>query len=146
MPYIRKHARTGIFWYRRSVPPALRPHLPVVPGFADKSGRTEFTKTLETQSEPEATSRGPIVDEAALIAALKSKQLAGAALDVFDIEPLPKDHPFRKLGNVFATPHLCYVSRQQYEVWYGDTAASVCEWLAARTPAFASKPAIRAAE
>ena len=79
------------------------------------------------------TSRGPIVDENALLAALRSKAIGGAALDVFDVEPLPVDHPFRTLDNVVATPHLGYVSRQQYEVWYGDTARIVAEWLDDRT-------------
>ena len=75
------------------------------------------------------TSRGPIVDEIALLAALRTKAIGGAALDVFDVEPLPVDHPFRTLDNVVATPHLGYVSRQQYEVWYGDTTVAVAEWL-----------------
>jgi phosphoglycerate dehydrogenase-like enzyme len=75
------------------------------------------------------TSRGPIVDEAALIQALKEKRLAGAALDVFNVEPLPKDHPFRTLDNVLATPHLGYVSQEQYEVFYGDTVQSIATWL-----------------
>ena len=75
------------------------------------------------------TSRGPIVDETALVAALQGEAIGGAALDVFDVEPLPADHPFRRLDNVVATPHLGYVSRQQYEVWYGDTARAVAEWL-----------------
>ena len=55
------------------------------------------------------TSRGPIIDEAALIAALRDKKIAGAGLDVFDVEPLPLDHPFRKMDNVVITPHLGYV-------------------------------------
>ena len=75
------------------------------------------------------TSRGPIVDETALLAALRARAIGGAALDVFDVEPLPADHPFRTLDNVVATPHLGYVSRQQYEVWYGDTTVAVAEWL-----------------
>jgi phosphoglycerate dehydrogenase-like enzyme len=78
------------------------------------------------------TSRGAIVDESALIGALRAKTLAGAALDVFDVEPLPADHPFRTLENVVATPHLGYVSRQQYEVFYGDTVLAVTAWLADR--------------
>lgn len=78
------------------------------------------------------TSRGPIVDEAALVQALRDGTLAGAALDVFDTEPLPADHPFRTLENVVATPHLGYVSRQQYEVFYGDTVRIVAAWLAGR--------------
>jgi phosphoglycerate dehydrogenase-like enzyme len=64
------------------------------------------------------TSRGPIVDEAALIAALRDKRIAGAGLDVFDIEPLPVDHPFRKLDSVVLTPHLGYVAEQNYRTFY----------------------------
>ena len=78
------------------------------------------------------TSRGPIVEEEALVRALRSRTLAGAALDVFDIEPLSADHPLRTLENVVATPHLGYVSRQQYEVFYGDTVKIVAAWLTER--------------
>ena len=56
------------------------------------------------------TSRGPIIDEAALLAALRDKKIAGAGLDVFDVEPLPIDHPLRKMDNVVLTPHLGYVA------------------------------------
>jgi phosphoglycerate dehydrogenase-like enzyme len=66
------------------------------------------------------TSRGPIVDEKALLEALNKKQIAGAGLDVFDIEPLPLDHPFRKMDNVVITPHLGYVSQQNYQRYYPD--------------------------
>ena len=55
------------------------------------------------------TSRGPIVDEPALIEVLRDRRIAGVALDVFDIEPLPADHPFRSLDNVLATPHIGFV-------------------------------------
>jgi phosphoglycerate dehydrogenase-like enzyme len=66
------------------------------------------------------TSRGPIVDEKALLDALNKKQIAGAGLDVFDVEPLPLDHPFRKMDNVVITPHLGYVSQQNYQRYYPD--------------------------
>jgi D-3-phosphoglycerate dehydrogenase len=66
------------------------------------------------------TSRGPIVDEKALIDALNKKQIGGAGLDVFDVEPLPLDHPYRKMDNVVITPHLGYVSQQNYEKYYPD--------------------------
>jgi phosphoglycerate dehydrogenase-like enzyme len=64
------------------------------------------------------TSRGPIVEEAALLAALHGKRIAGAGLDVFDIEPLPIDHPFRTLDNVVLTPHLGYVTAQNYLTFF----------------------------
>src|SRR6478735_8340672 len=75
------------------------------------------------------TSRGPIVDEKALIAVLQSKSIAGAGLDVFDIEPLPLDHPFRKMDNVVITPHLGYVSEQNYERYYPDIIGDIRGWL-----------------
>jgi phosphoglycerate dehydrogenase-like enzyme len=75
------------------------------------------------------TSRGPIVVEADLIAALKDKIIAGAAIDVFDQEPLPLDHPFRALPNLLATPHIGYVSRGLYARFYQDTVTNICRWL-----------------
>jgi phosphoglycerate dehydrogenase-like enzyme len=75
------------------------------------------------------TSRGPIVVEADLIAALKTQKIAGAAIDVFDQEPLPLDHPFRTLPNVLATPHIGYVSRGLYTRFYQDTVENIRSWL-----------------
>jgi phosphoglycerate dehydrogenase-like enzyme len=75
------------------------------------------------------TSRGPIVVEADLVAALKDKKIAGAAIDVFDQEPLPLDHPLRALPNLLATPHIGYVSRGLYERFYQDTVANIRNWL-----------------
>jgi phosphoglycerate dehydrogenase-like enzyme len=75
------------------------------------------------------TSRGPIVVEAALIDALTSGRIAGAALDVYDIEPLPADHPFRKIDRLLATPHIGYVSHGLYERFYRDMAANIASWL-----------------
>jgi phosphoglycerate dehydrogenase-like enzyme len=75
------------------------------------------------------TSRGPIVVEADLLDALKSGKIAGAAIDVFDQEPLPLDHPFRSLPNLLATPHIGYVSRAQYERFYQDTVSNIIRWL-----------------
>ena len=67
------------------------------------------------------TSRGPIVDESALISALREHRIAGAAVDVFDVEPLPVDHPHRSLDNMLATPHIGYVPLNHYRTFYGDT-------------------------
>jgi phosphoglycerate dehydrogenase-like enzyme len=75
------------------------------------------------------TSRGPIVDQAALIEALQARRIAGAAIDVYDTEPLPTDHPFRRLDNVLATPHIGYVTEELYRTFYSDAAASIGAWL-----------------
>jgi phosphoglycerate dehydrogenase-like enzyme len=75
------------------------------------------------------TSRGPIVVEADLVAALKAQKIAGAAIDVFDQEPLPLDHPFRALPNLLATPHIGYVSRGLYARFYQDTVENIRHWL-----------------
>lgn len=78
------------------------------------------------------TSRGPIVDERALIAALQQGAIAGAGLDVFDEEPLPAAHPFRTLDNVVATPHLGYVSEDTYRIFYGQALEDVIAWLSGK--------------
>jgi phosphoglycerate dehydrogenase-like enzyme len=75
------------------------------------------------------TSRGPLVDEAALIGVLQDRAIAGAALDVFDTEPLPADHPFRQLDNVLVTPHIGYVTADTYRIFFEDTVKALLEWL-----------------
>lgn len=75
------------------------------------------------------SSRGPIVDGVALISALEQGRLAGAALDVFDQESLPPDHPFRRLSNVVITPHLGYVSRRCYQVFYKEIVEDIAGYL-----------------
>jgi phosphoglycerate dehydrogenase-like enzyme len=75
------------------------------------------------------TSRGPIVDEGALLDALRDKRIAGAGLDVFDIEPLPLDHPLRKLDNVVLTPHLGYVASQNYRAYFGGMVEDIRAFL-----------------
>jgi phosphoglycerate dehydrogenase-like enzyme len=75
------------------------------------------------------TSRGPIIEEAALLAALKEKRIAGAGLDVFDVEPLPLDHPLRRLDNVVLTPHLGYVSVQNYRAYFAGVVEDIRAWM-----------------
>ncbi|MEM5314640.1 D-2-hydroxyacid dehydrogenase family protein [Paraburkholderia sp. JHI869] len=75
------------------------------------------------------TSRGPIVDVPALLAAVKSGTIAGAALDVYDTEPLAPNDPLRNTDNVLVTPHIGYVTREMYRTFYGDTVRNIVEWL-----------------
>ena len=84
---------------------------------------------MKTTARLVNTSRGPIVVEEDLVAALKHKKIAGAAIDVFDQEPLPLEHPFRSLPNLLATPHIGYVSRGLYARFYQDTVANIARWL-----------------
>lgn len=95
---------------------------------------SERTRGLVTARElalmkPEAylinTSRGPIVVEADLVAALRERRIAGAGMDVFDVEPPPADHPFRMMDNVTVAPHLGYVTRETLKAFYGDTLEAV---------------------
>ena len=76
------------------------------------------------------TSRGPIIEENALIAALEERRIAGAGLDVFDVEPLPLDHPFRRMDNVVITPHLGYVSEQNYRQYFPDIVEDIRAFIA----------------
>jgi phosphoglycerate dehydrogenase-like enzyme len=100
---------------------------------------SERTRGLVTARElalmkPDAylinTSRGPIVDEAALIDVLRSRRIAGAGLDVFNTEPPPADHPFRDMDNVTVTPHLGYVTRETLAAFYGDMPEAIAAFAA----------------
>jgi phosphoglycerate dehydrogenase-like enzyme len=75
------------------------------------------------------TSRGPLIDEASLINALRHKAIAGAALDVFDTEPLPPNHPLRSLPNALVTPHIGFVTEDTYKTFYQDTVEAIWAWL-----------------
>jgi phosphoglycerate dehydrogenase-like enzyme len=75
------------------------------------------------------TSRGPIIDEPAMLAALRDKKIAGAGLDVFDVEPLPLDHPLRKMDNAVITPHLGYVSTQNYKHYFSGVVEDIRGFL-----------------
>ena len=76
------------------------------------------------------TSRGPLVDRGALLAALRSRQIAGAALDVYDTEPLPLGDPLRTAPNTVLTPHLGYVTDDTYRVFYGDAVEDIAAFAA----------------
>lgn len=75
------------------------------------------------------TSRGPIVQEAALIEALRGRKIAGAGIDVYDIEPPPADHPYRSMDNVTLSPHLGYVTRETLHAFYSDSIEAVAAFL-----------------
>ncbi len=86
------------------------------------------------------TARGPIVDEAALVAALRDRRIAGAALDVFDEEPLPPDHPLLALDNVVLTPHLGYVTHEAYAIFFREVVDNIEAHLDGRLPARTLNP------
>ena len=75
------------------------------------------------------TSRGPLIDQAALLDTLRNRRIAGAGLDTYDIEPMAKDHPLLALDNVLLTPHLGFVTKDAYERFYGDTVENVAAFL-----------------
>jgi phosphoglycerate dehydrogenase-like enzyme len=76
------------------------------------------------------TSRGPIIDEKAMLAALREKRIGGAGLDVYDIEPLPADHELRRLDNAVLSPHLGYVSDATYREYFEDIVDNISKWMA----------------
>jgi phosphoglycerate dehydrogenase-like enzyme len=74
------------------------------------------------------TARGPIIDEMALLETLKARKIAGAAVDVFSVEPLPVDHPFRKLDNLVLTPHLGYATQETFIAHYNQMVEGIDAW------------------
>src|SRR5207253_10720033 len=80
------------------------------------------------------TARGPIIDETALLEALQQKKIAGAGIDVFSVEPLPTDHPFRKLDNMVITPHLGYATVETFKGHYTQMVEGVDAWFKGETP------------
>jgi len=92
-------------------------------------GKSEFDQ-MKSSALLVNTSRGPIVAESALIEALRDKRIGGAAVDVFDREPLSAEHPFRSLPNVLATPHIGYVADDLYRTFYQDTVSNIVSWMA----------------
>jgi phosphoglycerate dehydrogenase-like enzyme len=103
-------------------------HMVLSPKTRGLIGADELAQ-MKTSSLLVNTSRGPLVDEAALVSALTSRRIALAALDVFDTEPLPADHPFRSLENVLGTPHVGYVADDLYRTFYGDTVKALDAWF-----------------
>jgi phosphoglycerate dehydrogenase-like enzyme len=99
---------------------------------SDRSRGTIGVKELATM-KPTAylvnTSRGPLVDESALLAALRDRSIAGAALDVYDEEPLPEDHPLRSAPNTVLTPHLGYVTDGTYQIFFRDIVEDIAAYL-----------------
>src|ERR1700757_2015659 len=91
-------------------------------------GRDDLARMKETAYLVN-TARGPIVDEAALLEVLQQKKIAGAGIDVFSVEPLPVDHPFRKLDNMVLTPHLGYVTEESFRSHYGQMVEGIDGWF-----------------
>lgn len=106
-------------------------HLKLSPRSVGYVGRAELA-LMKPSALLVNTSRGPVVDETALIEALVEGRIAGAALDVFDREPLPVDHPLRTLPNTLLTPHMGYVSRETYWAFYASAVETVAAFRAGR--------------
>jgi phosphoglycerate dehydrogenase-like enzyme len=103
-------------------------HVTLSPGTVGLIGAAELA-LMKPSARLVNTSRGPIVVEAALLDALANRRISGAAIDVYDIEPLPADHPYRRAENLLATPHIGYVTRGLYQRFYQDTVDNIRSWL-----------------
>jgi phosphoglycerate dehydrogenase-like enzyme len=103
-------------------------HMVLSPRTVGLMGAAEFA-LMKPSARLVNTSRGPVVVEQALLNALADRRIAGAAIDVYDVEPLPKDHPYRSANNLLATPHIGYVTRGLYERFYRDSVSNIAAWL-----------------
>lgn len=108
---------------------AITLHLVLSPRTRGIVGRAEIAR-MKPAAILINTSRGPLVDEAALIEALAERRIGGAGLDVYDREPLAKDHPLRRLENVVLAPHLGYYAEEVLRVFHADSVANVLAWMA----------------
>ena len=108
-------------------------HVPLTPGTRGLIGAAQLALMKPTAFLVN-TSRGPIVEEGALIAALEGGKLAGAGLDVYDQEPLPPDHRLRRVERLIATPHIGYVTEETYRVFYRDAVDDIAGWLKGDVP------------
>ncbi|NVK77936.1 hypothetical protein HG542_09680 [Streptomyces morookaense] len=104
-------------------------HLPLTDGTRGLIGEAEL-KAMRPGAFLVNTSRAAIVDQEALATALREGRIAGAGVDVFDIEPLPADHPYRSLPNLLATPHLGYVTRRNYDGYFAQAVEDIEAFLA----------------
>jgi phosphoglycerate dehydrogenase-like enzyme len=102
-------------------------HMPLSERSRGLIGADEFAR-MKPSAYLINTSRGPIVDETALLAALSERRIAGAGLDVYDVEPLPVDHPLRALPNTLLLPHIGYVTTDNYREWYGQVVEDIVAW------------------
>jgi phosphoglycerate dehydrogenase-like enzyme len=103
-------------------------HMPLSERSRGLIGAAEFA-AMKASGYLVNTSRGPIVDEAALVDALRTGRIAGAALDVYAVEPLPVDHPLRSLSNTLLLPHIGYVTTDAYRTWYGEVVEDIVAWV-----------------
>jgi phosphoglycerate dehydrogenase-like enzyme len=102
-------------------------HLPLSERSRGLIGAAEF-EAMRSTAYLVNTSRGPIVDEAALLNALRERRIAGAALDVYDVEPLPLDHPLRSMPNTLLLPHIGYVTTDVYRLWFTQVVEDILVW------------------
>lgn len=110
---------------------AVTLHVPLTPQSTHLIGEAELAR-MKSDAYLINTSRGPLIDEAALVRALKGRRIGGAGLDVFDVEPLPAEHPLRGLDNAVLTPHIGYVTEDNYRVYFTQTVENIQAYLAGK--------------
>ncbi|MGA2665938.1 MAG: NAD(P)-dependent oxidoreductase, partial [Nitrososphaerales archaeon] len=116
-------------------------HVPLVAGTRHMLGAREFA-LMKRGAFVVNTSRGPVIDQAALLDALTSGTIAGAGLDVFEFEPLPSDDPLRSLDNVVITPHLAWYSEESHRRVRIDASRAVHDVLTGKRPEFVANPEV----